>query len=204
MRNKLIGIAIISILATVFLLYGIDNREETTVASNELSQCLAEKGAEFFGAFWCPHCARQKSYFGRFSKQLPYIECSNSDKSQTQVCIDENIRSYPTWKFSSGAVCPGVVDPIILAYLSSCGPTIDKTAFEVFDEIEISRLTESHASPAEQKEAAELLISFYEDTLQESFGVGLEGASGEQFLSVYVGRKCFVSEQAYQQFLQDS
>ena len=65
---------------------------------NEFAQCLKDKGALFYGAFWCPHCADQKKEFGTSAKYLVYVECSTPDgKGQTQVCVDEKIEGYPTW-----------------------------------------------------------------------------------------------------------
>jgi len=29
-----------------------------------LAQCIADSGAKFYGAFWCPHCQNQKQAFG--------------------------------------------------------------------------------------------------------------------------------------------
>ncbi len=67
------------------------------------AQCIAGKGVKFFGAFWCPHCAAEKARFGVSAHYLPYVECSNPDgQSQTQVCINNNIRTYPTWEFPAG------------------------------------------------------------------------------------------------------
>src|SRR5262249_35158147 len=37
---------------------------------------LAHTGAKMYGAYWCPHCMEQKSYFGTSASRLPYIECS--------------------------------------------------------------------------------------------------------------------------------
>ena len=72
------------------------------------AQCLGEKGATFYGAFWCPHCQRQKALFGSASKSLPYVEWSLPDgKTQTQICIDKEIKSYPTWIFADGSVLTG-------------------------------------------------------------------------------------------------
>jgi thiol-disulfide isomerase/thioredoxin len=64
------------------------------------AQCLGEKGAKFYGAFWCPHCQSQKALFGNSKDLLPYTECSTPDgNGQTQVCKDKGITSYPTWGF---------------------------------------------------------------------------------------------------------
>jgi thiol-disulfide isomerase/thioredoxin len=38
-----------------------------------LASCLKEKGAVFYGAFWCPHCQNQKAMFGKSAKLLPYV-----------------------------------------------------------------------------------------------------------------------------------
>ena len=59
------------------------------------AQCLKDSGAEFYGAFWCPHCQAQKALFGTAKQSLPYIECSNPDNTQTQICKDKKIESYP-------------------------------------------------------------------------------------------------------------
>ncbi len=72
---------------------------------DSFAQCIASSGAQFYGAFWCPHCAQQKQEFGDAVKYLPYIECSTPDaQAQTQVCIDKGIKEYPTWYFASSTV----------------------------------------------------------------------------------------------------
>src|SRR5471030_2574861 len=71
------------------------------------AQCLKDKGATFYGAFWCPHCQAQKKEFGSSVKLLPYVECSTPDASgQTQICIDKGITSYPTWILADGTRIP--------------------------------------------------------------------------------------------------
>ncbi len=72
------------------------------------AQCLKDKGAVFYGAFWCPHCQATKAMFGRSAKLLPYTECSTPDsKGQLQVCQDKKIQSYPTWEFADGSRLTG-------------------------------------------------------------------------------------------------
>jgi hypothetical protein len=63
---------------------------------------LKNQGAEFYGAFWCPHCQEQKADFGTSKQYIPYIECSTAQKDQTQVCKDKKIEGYPTWYFKNG------------------------------------------------------------------------------------------------------
>lgn len=66
------------------------------------AQCLKEKGAVFYGAFWCPHCQATKRMFGSAAQYLPYVECSTPDgQSQLQVCKDKGIQTYPTWTFAN-------------------------------------------------------------------------------------------------------
>ena len=74
---------------------------------DEFATCLKDKGAIFYGAFWCPHCVAQKKLFGKSAKLLPYVECSTADgNSQTQICKDKKIEGYPTWMLSDGTIIP--------------------------------------------------------------------------------------------------
>jgi len=85
------------------------------------AQCLEAQGATFYGAFWCPACQMQKRTFGRSADLLPYVECSTPDRrSQTQVCIDAGIESYPTWEFADGERLTGEVPLEILAEKTGC------------------------------------------------------------------------------------
>jgi uncharacterized membrane protein len=60
---------------------------------------LTQSGAKMYGAFWCPHCLQQKSYFGASAIRLPYIECTPNGQSgpQSPECKAAAIQSYPTW-----------------------------------------------------------------------------------------------------------
>ncbi len=83
--------------------------------------CLKDKGVKFFGAFWCPHCQREKALFGRSARLLPYIECSTPDaKGQLQICKDNHIEGYPTWEFPGGGRLTGEIPLQTLAASSSC------------------------------------------------------------------------------------
>jgi hypothetical protein len=85
------------------------------------AQCLKDKGAVFYGAFWCPHCQAQKKLFGSSVKFLPYIECSTLDgDSQTKECTDKNITGYPTWEFADGTRLNGEIPLQQLSDKSSC------------------------------------------------------------------------------------
>jgi len=91
---------------------------ETSI--DDFAQCLADAGAKFYGAFWCPHCQEQKALFKK-SEKLPYVECSLPDgQGQTQECADEGITGYPTWKFADGTELGGVQQFAKLAEKTNC------------------------------------------------------------------------------------
>ena len=88
---------------------------------DDFATCLKDKGAKFYGAFWCPHCQAQKAMFGKSASLLPYVECSTSDgQSQTQTCIDKKITSYPTWEFVDGSRFTGEIELSVLGEKTSC------------------------------------------------------------------------------------
>lgn len=83
--------------------------------------CLKDKGATFYGAFWCPHCQAQKKLFGASQKLLPYVECSlPSGQGQTQICTDKKIEGYPTWEFADGTRLSGEIPLQQLSDKTSC------------------------------------------------------------------------------------
>lgn len=80
-----------------------------------LATALTQSGAKFYGAFWCPHCQQQKTWFGKSAKLLPYVECSNPDHTQIKICADAGIKGYPTWIFADGTTQSGEIRPADLA-----------------------------------------------------------------------------------------
>lgn len=104
------------------LLVARNYSEPTEVSSTKydgFATCLADAGAKFYGAYWCPHCKDQKDLFENTSK-LPYIECSLPNQQQNQLCNEEGITGYPTWKFADGSVESGVMPLEELASRTSC------------------------------------------------------------------------------------
>lgn len=91
----------------------------------KVAQCLKDNGAQFFGASWCPHCQAQKALFGAAAKLLPYVECAAGSMGleQAQLCIDNNITGYPTWKFKSGQTLTGEQSIETLAAKAQCAIT---------------------------------------------------------------------------------
>ncbi|MEI6660279.1 MAG: hypothetical protein WCK91_02555 [bacterium] len=80
---------------------------------DNFAKALTAEGAQFYGAFWCPHCQAEKALFGSSKKYLPYVECSNPDRSPTQVCTDNKIESFPTWTFKNGISLNSKSDPVV-------------------------------------------------------------------------------------------
>ncbi|WKZ25382.1 MAG: hypothetical protein QY322_03245 [bacterium] len=88
---------------------------------DDFAKCLNEKGAEFYGAFWCSHCRNQKNMFGKSVDFLNYIECSTPDgNSQLSQCTEKGIESYPTWIFADGSRENGVIPLEKLAEKTEC------------------------------------------------------------------------------------
>lgn len=85
------------------------------------AQCLTDKGAVFYGAFWCPHCQNQKKSFGSAERLVSYVECSTPDgRSQTPECDQKGISGYPTWEFGEGDRVSGEMTLQQLADKTGC------------------------------------------------------------------------------------
>ena len=70
----------------------------------ELAKFMSEqKGITFFGAYWCPHCSRQKELFGAEAwKILTYQECSPKGYGYKGTC--KNVDGYPTFMDKKGKI----------------------------------------------------------------------------------------------------
>ena len=83
---------------------------ESTKESIELAKYLNDKGVVKYSAYWCPNCLNQSELFGKQAyKELNVVECARDGKnSQTQLCIDKNIKGFPTWEIN-GKLILGVL-----------------------------------------------------------------------------------------------
>ena len=69
----------------------------STAEQTALSEHLRQRGALFYGAWWCPACFMQKNLFGKEAgNRLPYVECDKSKEGQVR-CQAASIRAFPTW-----------------------------------------------------------------------------------------------------------
>ena len=82
---------------------------ESTIESIAFAKFLSENGVVKYSAYWCPNCLNQGELFGKQAyKELNVIECSRDGKnSQTQLCIDKNIKGFPSWEIN-GKIIIGV------------------------------------------------------------------------------------------------
>lgn len=118
-KKLLIVAAVAAVIAVLGFVIWFQSRQPGKL--DGFARCLKEKGAMFYGAFWCSHCQNQKALFSESQKYLPYIECSAPDgKSQLEICNKEDIKGYPTWKFSDGSVEKGELSLQKLSEKTSC------------------------------------------------------------------------------------
>lgn len=124
MKSSIAGVAvaIIAIGGIWYVMQGsVPAIPSAPAALDSFTQCLKDKGAVFYGAFWCPHCQSQKKMFGDSEKLLPYVECSTADgKGQLAVCREKDITGYPTWMFADGSRESGELDLVVLAEKTGC------------------------------------------------------------------------------------
>lgn len=120
MNKNTIVIVVSIVVIAIVALFLIPNTPGSTELDS-FATCLADKGAVFYGAFWCPHCQNQKKMFGASARLLPYTECSLPDQSdQTPICKEKNVTNYPTWRFADGSELVGEISLDSLAEKTGC------------------------------------------------------------------------------------
>jgi thiol-disulfide isomerase/thioredoxin len=116
---SVLGILVVGVVATAIVRGGAAPAGPGKY--DTFATCLKDKGAVFYGAFWCPHCQAQKKLFGSSQRLLPYVECSTANgQAQTQICLDAKVSSYPTWEFADGSRLNGEISLEQLAEKTSC------------------------------------------------------------------------------------
>ncbi len=86
------------------------------------AQCLSDKSAVMYGAYWCPHCANQKKLFGAegFSR-VSYVECdARGADAKPEICAQKDIKGYPTWIFADGTRLSGEIPLATLGEKTKC------------------------------------------------------------------------------------
>ena len=121
-KNLKVGLGVLAVLVAILLPVGIVvNYYNTPGEYDEFAQCINDSGANYYAAFWCPHCQSQSARFGKSQKYLPRTECSTPDgRGQLQVCSDVGVESYPTWIFADGERVTGDQSLEFLAEKTGC------------------------------------------------------------------------------------
>jgi hypothetical protein len=78
----------------------------------ELATHLKKQNIVFYGAYWCPHCARQKELFGREAWGIlsanNYVECDGRGYGgNPAMCVTNKIDGFPTWKKGKNELVSG-------------------------------------------------------------------------------------------------
>ena len=83
---------------------------ESSIESIKFAKYLKDKGVIKYSAYWCPNCLNQGELFGKQAyKELQVVECAKDGlNSQTQLCIDKQIKGFPTWEIN-GKLILGVL-----------------------------------------------------------------------------------------------
>lgn len=101
---------IIVLVFGAIITFMLSGSSSSKVNYDAFATCLKDKGATFYGAFWCPHCITTKKFFGSSGSLLPYVECSTPDgQGQLPVCTDKKITGYPTWILADGTEITGEI-----------------------------------------------------------------------------------------------
>ncbi len=124
MKNYLVYI--VGAILAIGLIFWLSGAKSGPGELDTFASCLTEKGAVFYGAFWCPHCANQKALFGKSISKINYVECSTADgKGQLAVCKDKGVTNYPTWFFADNSTSTGELSLEFLSEKTSCALTRD-------------------------------------------------------------------------------
>jgi uncharacterized membrane protein/glutaredoxin len=116
------GRGVLAALAIAFLHAGYVAPETEPTGPEDpqiraLAEYLADEGARFYGASWCPHCQEQKRLFGASAGRLPYVECSPAGPNTPQApsCSRAGVQTYPTWVIKGRATVGEVLSLAQLA-----------------------------------------------------------------------------------------
>lgn len=130
-NKKTLLFGITTLIAVIILLVYANRVSDGPGKLDSFAQCLGDRGALFYGAFWCSHCQNQKALFGSSKKYLPYIECSTANaKGQLPICTANKIASFPTWVFPDMSTTTGVISLAVLSEKTGCSLPAEEVAAE--------------------------------------------------------------------------
>ena len=108
MKRSLIPLIAVLALPTAVNSSHLNNQNELLVTSEstketiEFAKYLKDNDVVKYSAYWCPNCLNQSELFGKQAyKELNVVECARDGiNSQTQLCIDKEIKGFPTWEIN--------------------------------------------------------------------------------------------------------
>jgi len=119
----LIVLAIIIVLVITAAGYARQKAGLPEYDTAALAHHLTDTGVKVYGTFWCSACKAQKELFGEAWQYAPYVECSDTNGEQLEVCKAEKIEGYPTWVFPDGTRHAGMLSLEELAEAGNFRPT---------------------------------------------------------------------------------
>jgi len=115
-------VAVVMVVVLAWVGYGVYNAYFVKVSTiDDFAKCLTAKGAQMYGAWWCPHCADQKELFGYAFHYVKYHECSpEGQRIETEDCKQAGIKHFPTWQFPDGSRTEGTLALSVLSQKTGC------------------------------------------------------------------------------------
>lgn len=105
-------------------------KRKSTDQAIALAKHLSQSGAVMYGAYWCPHCSRQKEIFGGEAwSHIKYVECSPKgyEYGGAKMCAPALENGFPTWKFSKEKFVSGEMPLGRIAELSAYKGSFDSS-----------------------------------------------------------------------------
>jgi hypothetical protein len=119
-RNNITILVVFGISLALGIFIYIQDLPPPAHLYDALAKCIAHTSTTFYGAWWCPNCAAQKTKFGTGAQYLPYKECALPNQNENAACTAAGVTRYPTWVFPDGSRLVGVQSPATLAQKTGC------------------------------------------------------------------------------------
>ena len=102
-------------------------------ATQRFAQCLADRGAKMYSAWWCPHCLAQLRDFdtgwsavniknnNKLGIEFPFLaECTDKLSGKFTAICPHDLRGVPTWEFADGTRAFGRQELELLSEKTQC------------------------------------------------------------------------------------
>ena len=115
-KKYLTWVVLIAVIVIAYLAVWYYNNHKY----DKFAKCLAEKHAQMYGLYWCPHCIEQKEKFGASFRYVPYVECALSRTEESPQCKAAGVLQFPAWRFGAEQPKAGVLTLDALADKTGC------------------------------------------------------------------------------------